>query len=118
MRSEFNTLIAYEHGEGPMSWKLKFVTAILMLTQSVAIAMAHDCLRGACFFSPPPYYAKPVRRLHFHHFHPQPWDGLPVVDGFHHELDSYHAVDCIWTRHLLPTPNGPAWGLVRDCLSY
>ena len=98
-------------------WRLHcFVVALLVLMQSVEIAAAREvfCTDGACFVVRSPFYAK---RHHFH-FYPQPRDGVPVVEGFHHQLDSYHGTACIWTWRSVLTPDGPAPALAPDCTSY
>lgn len=98
-------------------WRLLcFVIALSVLTQSVEIAVAGDtfCSDGACFVARPPFHFK---RHHFH-FYPQPQDGVPVVQGFHHQLDGYHGTACIWVWRRVLTPDGPTPALVPDCTSY
>jgi hypothetical protein len=91
------------------------VIAILALLQSIAVAAAHDflCTRSTCFIVRPPH-----ERHHGFYFHPQLEDGLPLVQGFRHQLDDYHGVACIWIWHRVATPDGFTRVLAPDCHSY
>jgi len=93
-----------------------FAIALVVLTLSVEVASAREvfCSDGACFVVSPPHYAK----RHRFYFRPQPRDGVPVVEGLHHQLDDYHGTACIWTWRPVATPGGPVAALAPDCTWY
>jgi hypothetical protein len=91
--------------------------AIAALTQFLPAATAGDliCPDGDCYsIHLHPVY--PVKRPH--NFRPGLHDGVPVVTDFRHDPEGFFGVGCVWAWRPVPTPNGPAWSLVQDCMRY
>lgn len=95
--------------------KIVCVVLAVMASASMAAAGEWGCPREGCF--PGDYRpAYPAGRVH--NFHPRLRDGEPLVNDFLDYPEAYHGVGCVWSRGVVLTPHGPAWGIVPYCLNY